>query len=210
MDLVTASLLGCGVITGYGAVVNTAQVQPGSTVVILGAGGLGLNAVQGAALAGAGRVITVDLLDNKLDAATNFGATDVINAGQTDAVEAVLELTAGRKADDVIVTVGSDAAIQQALKMVRQGGSVTLVGMPPESVKSELTVRFFAFNGLRLQGSFMGSTRLQIDVPRLAEQYLRGKLKLDELITARYSLDQINEAVASMERGEALRNVIVF
>lgn len=210
MDLVTASLLGCGVITGYGAVVNTAQIQPGSTVVVMGAGGVGLNAVQGAALAGAGRVITIDLLDNKLAAAQAFGATDIINARETDAVEAVLELTGGRKADDVIVTVGSDAAIQQALKMVRQAGTVTLVGMPPESVKSELTVRFFAFNGLRLQGSFMGSTRLQIDVPRLADLYLRGKLKLDEMITARYPLDQINEAVASMERGEALRNVIVF
>jgi S-(hydroxymethyl)mycothiol dehydrogenase len=125
-------------------------------------------------------------------------------------VEAVLTLTNGRKVDHVVVTVGSDAAIQQALKLVRPGGSVTLVGMPPEALRSPLAVRFVAFNGIRLLGSFMGATRLQIDVPRLIDHYLRGKLLLDELITARYPLDQINEAIGSMERGEALRNVIVF
>lgn len=208
--LETASLLACGVITGVGAVINTAQVEPGSTVVVIGVGGVGLNAVQGAALAGAGHVITVDLLDNKLEAATQLGATHVINASQDDAIEAMLAITSGRKADHVVVTVGSDAAIQQALRMVRPGGTVTLVGMPPESVKSGIRVRFFAFNGVRLLGSFMGSTRLQIDVPRLIDHYLHGRLLLDELITARYPLDQINEAIASMERGEALRNVIVF
>ena len=137
-------------------------------------------------------------------------ATDVVNASQGDTIAAVLECLHGRKADHVIVTVGSDAAIQQALRLVRQGGTVTLVGMPPESVKSGIGVRFFAFNGVRMLGSFMGSTRLQIDVPRLVDLYLQDKLLLDELITARYPLDQINEAIASMERGEALRNVIVF
>ena len=210
MNLETASLLACGVITGFGAVVNTARVEAGSTVVIMGAGGVGLNAVQGAALSGAGRVITVDLLDNKLEAAVQFGATDVVNASQVDAVQTVLDLTGGRKVDHVIVTVGSNAAIQQALRIIRPGGTVTLVGMPPEALRSELAVRAFAFNGVRLLGSFMGSTRLQIDVPRLIDHYLRGKLLLDELITARYPLDQINEAIGSMERGEALRNVIVF
>lgn len=205
-----AALLACGVITGVGAVVNTAHVEPGETVVVMGAGGVGLNSVQGAVIAGAGRVISVDLLDNKLEAAKQFGATDVVNAGQSDAVETVLDITHGRKADHVIVTVGSDAALQQALKIVRPGGTVILVGMPPEALRSPLAVRYVAFNGIRLLGSFMGATRLQIDVPRLIDHYLRGKLLLDELITARYPLDQVNEAVASMERGEALRNVIVF
>ena len=210
IGLEPAALLACGVITGVGAVVNTAHVEPGSTVVIMGAGGVGLNAVQGAALTGAGRIITVDLLDNKLEAAKKFGATAVVNAAQVDVMEAVLALTHGRKVDHVIVTVGSDAAIQQALGVVRPGGTVTLVGMPPEALRSPLAVRSLAFNGIRLLGSFMGSTRLQIDVPRLIDHYLNGKLLLDELITARYPLDQINEAIGSMERGEALRNVVVF
>lgn len=210
MSLDIASLLACGVITGYGAVVNTAQVAPGSSVVVIGAGGVGLNAVQGAVIAGASRVITVDLLDNKLAAALQFGATDVINASQVDAVQAVLEITGERKPDHVIVTVGSDPAIQQGLQMIRPGGTVTLVGMPPEALKTGIAVRFFAFNGVRLLGSFMGSTRLQIDIPRLIDYYQRGKLMLDELITARYPLEQINEAIESMEKGEALRNLIVF
>lgn len=210
INLETASLLACGVITGVGAVVNTARVEAGSIVVIIGAGGVGLNAVQGAVLVGAGRVITVDMLANKLAAALQFGATDVINASECDAVQAILELTGGRKPDHVIVTVGSDPATQQALQMVRPGGTVTLVGMPPEALKTPIGVRMFAFNGIRLLGSFMGATRLQVDVPRLIDHYQRGKLKLDELITARYPLEQINEAIASMERGEALRNVIVF
>lgn len=210
INLEAASLLACGVITGVGAVVNTAHVEPGSVVVIIGAGGVGLNAIQGAALIGAGRIITIDMLANKLDAAVQFGATDVVNASEVDAVEAVLGLTGGRNVDHVIVTVGSDAATQQALQMVRPAGTVTLVGMPPESLRTQLAVRMFAFNGIRLLGSFMGATRLQIDVPRLIDHYLHGKIKLDELITARYPLDQINEAIHSMERGEALWNVIVF
>ena len=210
MNMESAALLACGVITGFGAAVNTAQVEPNSVVVVIGAGGVGLNSVQGAALAGARRVIAVDLLDNKLAAAKQFGATDVINASQTDAVESVLRLTDNRQADYVLVTVGSDIAVQQALEMVRPAGTVTLVGMPPEALRPSLAVRSFAFKGIRLLGSFMGSTRLQIDVPKLIEHYQRGNLLLDELITGRYPLDQINEAIESMERGDALRNVIVF
>lgn len=210
MNLETAALLACGVITGYGAVVNTAQIEAGSTVVVIGAGGVGLNSIQGAVLAGAGRVIAVDLLDNKLAAALQFGATDVINAAAEDAVQVVADLTEGRKADYVFVTVGSDPAVQQGLQMVRRAGTVILVGMPPEALRTSLAVRPFVFNGVRLLGSFMGSTRLQIDIPRLIDHYLRGRLLLDELISRRYPLEQINEAIESMERGEALRNVIVF
>lgn len=210
MNLETAALLACGVITGFGAVVNTAQVEPGSTVVIIGAGGVGLNAVQGAALAGAARIITVDLLDSKLAAAVQFGATDVVNARDEDAVQTVADLTGGRNADYVFVTVGSDAAIQQGLQMVRTAGTLVLVGMPPEGLKAELAVRTFVARSGRILGSFMGSTRLHIDIPKLIDHYQRGNLLLDELISGRYPLDAINEAIESMERGDALRNVIVF
>jgi Zn-dependent alcohol dehydrogenase len=191
-------------------VVNTAHVEAGSTVVVIGTGGVGLNSVQGAVLAGAGHIIAIDVLDNKLDAAREFGATDVINAAAVDPVEALTEMTNGRKADYVFVTVGSDKAIQQAVLMLRRAGTLVLVGMPPEGLTTALSVRPFVFEGKRILGSFMGSTRLQIDIPRLVGHYEQGKLRVDELITKRYPLEQINEAIESMERGEALRNVIVF
>ncbi len=210
MSLEAASLLACGVITGFGAVVNTAQVETGSAVVVIGTGGVGLNSVQGAAISGARQVIAVDLLPNKLDAARDFGASDLVNAADVDPVAAVKELTAGRMADYVFVTVGSERAVSQALAMVRRGGTVVLVGMPPESLVVPLAVRDLAFRGLRVLGSFMGSTRLQVDIPRLIAHYERGNLQLDELITKTWPLEEINEAIESMERGEALRNVIVF
>ena len=210
MSLEAASLLACGVITGFGAVVNTAQVETGSVVVVIGTGGVGLNSVQGAALSGASRLIAVDLLPNKLAAARQFGATDLVNAGEVDPVAAVKALTGGRMADYVFVTVGSERAVTQALAMVRRAGTVVLVGMPPENLNVSLSVRDLAFRGLRVLGSFMGSTRLQIDIARLIAHYEHGNLQLDELITKTWPLEQINEAVESMERGEALRNVIVF
>ena len=210
MNLETASLLACGVVTGFGAVVSTAQVEVGSTVVVVGAGGVGLNSIQGAALAGAGHIIAIDLLENKLAAACEFGATHTINARQEDPVEAIDKITNKRKADYVFVTVGSAPAIEQSLRMIRPAGTVVLVGMPEESLNVNVSVRPFVRNGYKLVGSFMGSTRLQLDIPRLIAHYEHGNLMLDELITARYPLEQINEAVASMERGEALRNVIVF
>ncbi len=210
MSLDTASLLACGVITGYGAAVNTAQVTSGSVVVVIGTGGVGLNAVQGAAIAGARRVIAIDVLANKLDAACEFGATDPINASQVDAVDAVRQLTGGRMADFVLVTVGSSAAIEQSFTLVRPGGTIVLAGIPALSARVMLDARPFVVSGGRLLGSYMGSTRLQVDMPKLIEHYERGNMLLDELITGRYPLEQINEAIESMERGEALRNVIVF
>lgn len=210
MSLQAASLLACGVITGFGAVVNTAQVETGSVVVVIGTGGVGLNSVQGAVLSGASRLIAVDLLPNKLAAARQFGATDLVNAADADPVKAVKEITGGRMADYVFVTVGSERAVSQAVAMVRPAGTVVLVGMPPESLTVSLSVRDLAYRGLRVLGSFMGSTRLQIDIPRLIAHYEHGNLQLDELITRTWPLEQINEAVESMERGEVLRNVIVF
>jgi Zn-dependent alcohol dehydrogenase len=211
MPLDRASLLACGVITGLGAVVNTAKVEARSSVVIIGTGGVGLNAVQGAVLAGAYPIIAVDLLDNKLEAAQTFGATHTINATHHEAPEeTVKKLTWGRGADYAFVTVGSSAAAAQGLKMIRRGGALIMVGMPPTDSRLILATDDFVSAEHKIISSIMGSTRLSVDVPRLVEMYQHGRLKLDELITARYSLEQINEAIAAVERGEALRNVIVF
>jgi S-(hydroxymethyl)glutathione dehydrogenase/alcohol dehydrogenase len=212
MPLDRAALLACGVITGFGAVVNTAQVKPFSSVVVIGVGGVGLNTVQGAMFAGAHPIIAVDLLDNKLTAARAFGATHTINATQQETPEeAVKELTSGRGADYVFVTVGSPKAVAQGFEMLGREGTVVIVGLP----KREATVTFPVFpivlgGPRRIIGSRMGSTRLSVDVPRLVDLYQHGRLKLDELITARYPLEQINEAIEVVEKGEALRNVIVF
>lgn len=210
MNLESAALLACGVITGYGAAVNTGQVTAGSRVVVIGAGGVGLNAIQGAAISGAKQVIAVDLLDGKLESAKQFGATHTINASNTNPVEEVMTLTEGRAADFALVTVGSSVAINQSFSMINKGGSVVIAGLPPLDQTVNLPTFLFVVKGKRLLGSFMGSTRLQVDVPILIDQYQNGKLMLDELITKRYSLDQINEAIESTERGEALRNLIVF
>jgi len=202
MPLDRAALLACAV--------NTAKVEPGSSVVVIGVGGVGLNSIQGAALAGAYPIIAVDLLDTKLTAARTFGATHTINAGREKGVEVVRQLTAGRGADYAFVTVGSEAAMTQSLKMIRKRGAVVLVGLPGLKATVPLAVFKLVTQEGRIMGSAMGSTRLSVDVPRLVNLYLQGRLKLDELITARYRLDQINEAIEAMEKGEALRNVIVF
>jgi NDMA-dependent alcohol dehydrogenase len=210
MPLDRASLLACGVITGWGAVVNTAQVTPGSSVVVIGAGGVGLNSVQGARLCGAVKIIAVDLLDNKLEAARVFGATHTINAMRQDALAAVLELTEGRGADCSFATVGSAVAITQASQMIRKGGTAVVVGMP-SNADAEFTLNAHGLTeGRTIVGSLMGSARLSVDVPKLVALYQQGRLKLDELISGRYPLDKINDAIESMERGEALRNVIQF
>jgi Zn-dependent alcohol dehydrogenase len=210
MPLDRAALLACGVITGLGAVVNTAQVKPGSSVVVIGAGGVGLNAVQGAVLSGASRIIAIDLIESKLEAAKTFGATHTLNARQENLSSQVRGLTSGRGADYVFVTVGSTAAVTQGLTLVRRAGTLVIVGMPPVEATVPLSVISVADRGIRILGSFMGSTRLRVDIPWLVDLYQQGRLKLDELITARYPLEQINEAIEVMERGEALRNVIVW
>lgn len=210
MPLDRAALLACGVITGLGAVVNTARVGPGQSVVVIGAGGVGLNAIQGAVLVGAHPIVAVDRLDTKLTAARTFGATHTINAAQQDLAAAVANLTAGRGADYVFVTVGSPTAVAQALTIIRPAGTVVIVGIPHEGATAALSIGDMVWNEQRVIGSRMGSTRLSVDVPRLVDLYRHGRLKLDELITARYPLEQINEAIAAMETGEVLRNLIVF
>ena len=210
LGLDSASLLACGVITGVGAVVNTASLRPGQSAVIVGAGGVGLNAVQGAAIAGASMNIAVDLADDKLAAAVEFGATHSINSSRDDLAATVGEVTGGRGADFVFVTVSAKPAFDQSYGLLAPGGSVVLVGMPASGVMSEIDPGTLAAMGQRVLGSKMGNSRISVDIPWLVDLYQQGRLKLDELITGRYALDDINEAIASVKRGEALRNVIVF
>ncbi len=205
-----AALLACGVITGFGAAVNTGGVTPGSTVAVIGVGGVGLNAVQGAAIAGANPVIAIDLLDQKLDAARAFGATHGINARDPEIAERVRELTDGRGVDYAIVAVGSTAAGEQAIGLTRRGGTVVIAGMPHIDANLSLPVFRFVGAGRRILGSSMGSTRLSVDVPRLVGLYQEGRLKLDELISQRYPLSRINDAITDMESGKSLRNVVVL
>ena len=205
-----AALLACGVITGFGAVINTAKVPAGASVVVIGTGGVGLNSVQGAALSGARSVIAIDISDDKLKAAALFGATDGVNPTKQDAISAVRGLTGGRGADFVFVTVGAKAAVDQSFDLVARGGAVVLVGMPAIGVTAEFGILQLANDSKRILGSKMGAANIQRDIPNLIALYRQGRLKLDELITGRYPLSEINDAIASVNRGEALRNVIMF
>jgi S-(hydroxymethyl)glutathione dehydrogenase / alcohol dehydrogenase len=210
VPLDSACLLACGVITGIGAVLNTAAMRPGSHALTIGTGGVGLNCVQGAALAGARTNIAIDISDLKLAAARSFGASDAINAGQEDVLAAVRALTDGRGADYVFVAAGSAAAIEQGARLLRRGGTLVVVGMTADGVQVHFEAVDIADRALRILGSKMGSVRMPFDVQMLADWYLKGRLKLDELISARYPLERINEALASAAGGEALRNVITF
>ena len=210
LPLDVASLLACGVITGFGAVTNTARVEAGSHVVVFGTGGVGLNAVQGARVSGARTIIAVDIADAKLAAATAFGATHVVNSAAEDVVSRVRALTDGRGADYVFVTVGAKAAFDVSYALLARAGSVVLVGMPATGVRSEIDPGTLAAYSQRILGSKMGGSRIGIDIPNLVDLYGQGRVKLDELITRRYPLSEINEAIAAAKRGEALRNVIVF
>jgi Zn-dependent alcohol dehydrogenase len=205
-----ASLIACGVLTGFGAVVNTAGVGAGASVVVIGCGGVGLNSVQGARVAGAAPIIAVDVAPGKLEAAKAFGATHTVNAKTEDVAARVGEITGGRKADFVFVTVGIAGAAEQAISLMKRNGAVVLVGMPPSGVRAAFDPGWLAADGQRILGSKMGSARLPVDVPKLVELYRDGRLKLDELITERFPFERINEALASSRAGAALRNVVVF
>ncbi len=208
MPMDRACMLACGVITGFGAVVNRAKVESLKSAVIVGTGGVGLNAVQGAAFSGAYPIISVDMLDNKLEASRTFGATHTVNAANSDAVEEIKKITGGRGADYVFVTVGSAAAVQQAVSMLGTRGLLVVVGLP--GMGSTITIPPFLGGERMITSSTMGTTKLSVDVPKLVDLYKAGQLKLDELITDHYPLDRINEAIESVERGEALRNIITF
>ena len=206
----SASLLACGVLTGVGAVTNTANVSPGSDVVVIGVGGVGLNAIQGAVLSSAKTVVAIDIADDKLEAAKLFGATHAINSTSEDAMSIVLHETGGRGADYVFVTVGAKAAIDQGVKLLGRGGTAVIVGMPESGVMAEYDPSELASRSQKIIGSKMGSACISTDIPRLAKLYQEGQLKLDELVSGRYPLEDINDAIASVKNGQALRNVIVF
>ena len=206
VPLDAASLLACGVVTGVGAVVNTAKVEPGSSVVVYGAGGVGLNVVQGAVLAGAQLIVAVDLLDAKLEAAQRFGATQVLNATRDDVEAEVRTLTGGRGADYAFDASGAIAAIEEGARLIRRGGTLVLVGLPPTGAKVAFDAEAVADNALRIVGTKVGSVRPQVDIPELVGLYREGRLKLDELITSRWQLEQINEAVAA----DGIRSVILL
>jgi S-(hydroxymethyl)glutathione dehydrogenase / alcohol dehydrogenase len=205
-----AALLTCGVLTGWGAVVRTAQVPAGSSVGVIGVGGVGINSVQAAAMAGADTVMALDFEDEKLSLARNFGATHGVNARSADVESAVMEATAGHGLDYVFVTVGSSKAVEQGLRLVRRGGAVVLVGMPADDDLLTHQAGDLAGNHQRILGSKMGGASARRDLPMLATEYLKGGLKLDELVSGRFSLDEINSAIEEVKRGGALRNVIVF
>ena len=208
MPLDKAALIGCGVTTGVGAVVNTAAVRPGDTVAVLGCGGIGLNAIQAAALVGAGRIIAVDRLASKLALATAFGATDVVDVSAVDPVLAVLELTSGG-VDHAIEAIGLKATAEQAFAMLGKGGTATVIGMVPLGQRLEIDA-VQLLSGKRLQGSNMGSNRFRIDMPQYVDWYLAGKLKLDELVSATMPLERINDGLSALAAGEVARQLILF
>ena len=204
-----ACVLSCGVITGFGAAINTAKVQVGDAVAVIGCGGVGLNCVQGAALAGALPLVAIDVTDDKLEQARAFGATDAINATGEDATERAFTLTDGRGFDVVMTAVGNAGDIERALPLLAPSGSL-VVGMPPHDQRVSLNATDLAHFGQRILGCKMGDARLRVDVPRLFRLYRSGRLRLDELVASRRPLDEINEALAHARRSHDLRHVIVF
>jgi len=210
LPMEVASLLGCGVITGVGAVVNTAKVHPGSSVVVIGAGGVGLNTIQGALVAGAARIIAVDMTEEKLATARAFGATDGVLATECGPHRHVRALTGGRGADYVFVTVGSIPAYEGSVKFLAPGGRMIMVGMPPSGAKVSYEPVMAAAVNHGFLGSKLGESVIQRDIPWLVDLYQQGRLKLDELISARYPLEGINEAFADCAAGRVRRGVILF
>lgn len=205
-----AALIGCAVPTGVGAVAMAARVEAGASVLVIGCGGVGLNVVQGARLVGAGMIVACDLLDNKLAFARQFGATHTINAKGESLLDRVRELTGGRGIDYAFDAIGSELTTLQILDAVRPGGTAVIVGMAPVSARAAIAPYPMALQEKTLKGTLYGSVRPQIDFPRFVDLYLQGRLKLDELISRTYSLDEINEGFTALTRGEVARGVVVF
>ena len=210
MPFDSASLLSCGVITGAGAVVNTADFKTGSSAVVIGCGGVGLNCLQGARIAKAKPLIAVDLHPEKLETAMNFGATHAFSSKEEDLPEKIRGLTQGRGADYVFVSVGNIQAMLQGFELLRRAGTLVVAGMTGVGEKLPLEAIDIGDNAVRILGSKMGSTDLKRDIPIWIQHYQQGNLKLDELISGRYPLEQINEAVDAVRKGNVMRNVIIF
>lgn len=203
-----AALIGCGVTTGVGAALNTAQVRPGSSVAVFGCGGVGLAVVQGARIAGARMIIAVDTVEAKLALARELGATHIVDASSGDPVEKIIEMTGGG-ADYTFEAIGNAKVAEQCFDALARGGTATVIGMIPVGHKVELTGSAF-LGEKKIQGSSMGSNRFRIDMPNYIEFDLQGRLKLDQMITRRLRLEDVNEAFRAMKAGEVARSVIMF
>ena len=209
LPLDRAALVGCGVLTGVGAALRTARVEAGETVAVFGCGGVGLSIVQGARIAGASRIIAVDQFDNKLEMAKTFGATDGVSSRAGDAVEQIRELTRGAGVNHAFEAVGVASLVRQCVESLAIGGTATIVGVLPLDANIE-----FPWVALRpeckVQTSRMGSNRFRIDIPRYLDFYRQGRLQLDEMVSRRGKLDDINEAFRAMKAGEVARSVLLF
>jgi S-(hydroxymethyl)glutathione dehydrogenase/alcohol dehydrogenase len=207
MPFAQAALLGCGVVTGAGSVLNTANVSAGDTVVIFGAGGVGLNAVSGARIAGASRIVAIDIQQKRLDAARRFGATDVINSTETDPVEAVRELLPGG-ADHVLDFVGLKSVAEQGLAMLGTGGGLYLVGVSKPEVDISLNIFGAIARQKRVLAVNFGSTNAKRDIPMYAQLYLQGRMNLDDLVSKRIALRDVNDGYAALKEGSLNRIVV--
>jgi S-(hydroxymethyl)glutathione dehydrogenase / alcohol dehydrogenase len=209
MPLDKAALIGCGVTTGVGAALNTAKVEPGSTVAVFGAGGVGLAAIQGARIAGARRIIAVDVFESKLATAKRLGATDTVDASSADPVKAIKDMTGGG-VDYSFEAIGLKSAAEQAFYCLGPGGTATVIGMIPAGQKIEIEGRYFYSTERKIQGSTMGSNRFRIDMPRYIDFYMQGRLNLDDMVSRKAPLDGVNEAFRAMKAGEVARTVLMF
>ncbi len=208
MPLDKAALIGCGVMTGVGAVINTAGVEPGSSVAVFGCGGVGLNCIQGARLANASPIIAVDLLDNKLDMAREFGATHVVNAGKEDPVERIRAITGGDGAHYAFEAIGlTPAPFIQSLECTRPRGVTVYVGHAPVDTELKMDARMWIAEKTVI-GSLYGSARTHIDFPRIVQLYIEGKLQIDELVSREFPLEGVNEAFEVLARGEVARSIL--
>jgi S-(hydroxymethyl)glutathione dehydrogenase/alcohol dehydrogenase len=202
----TASILGCAVTTGMGAVLHSARVRPGDSVAVIGLGGVGFAALQAARLAGAATVIGVDVVPEKLEQARAFGATDVVHARDSDAVAVVVALTGGG-VDHAFEAVGSGRTASQAFAMLRPGGTATVMGMIPDSQQIDIRGADLFLQEKRIQGSFMGSNHFKVDIPLYAELNRVGALRLDDLVTAEFDLHTINQGFKALASGREIRVV---
>lgn len=209
LPFIEAALFGCAVLTGVGAVVNTAQLRVGSTAVVIGLGGVGLASVLGARAAGASKIIAVDLSPEKLALAKDVGATAVVNGGDADAVEQVLQLTGGG-ADYVFEMAGSIRALDNAMKMTKRGGMTVTAGLPPPGSALSVNVVQLVGEERTLKGSYIGTCVPIRDIPRFIELYRDGRLPVDRLLSGRLKLDDINEGFDRLHDGSAVRQVIEF
>jgi NDMA-dependent alcohol dehydrogenase len=209
VPLEVAALMGCAVMTGVGAVMNTARVEPGASVLVIGAGGVGLNVVMGAVLVGANQVIVADLLESKLELARSFGATHVINAREEDVVAAVRDLTGGDGADYAFEVIGNPKTMATAYQSVRRGGTAVAVGIPPFGSEMTINAGELVYQEKTLKGSYYGTSRPHADMPRLLDLFLAGRLPIDRLVSRSYPIEKVNEAYDALLAGEVARSVLL-